>query len=296
MNTNNPYNNSYSLPTPPTQQQLENGVYPPAPPIIKTQLERGKISVIDVNKLTPIKFLKELLLYRINESKSLPINAVLSSSSNIEYILDQANDIISNINNAKITYTPTTPTAATISESSGIGSIIDNASELISQLSRPIESTPVISSTATSSAATISESSDILDRANELISQLSRPIEYTPAISTPAIISQSSDVGSILDNASKLIPEVSIPIEYTPTASIIATVSDSNISSIIDNASELIETIKYYPPKPKWYEPSDKYKDRSILNINSSMIKSLNKQLVMIKEENGNTIIKDIYK
>jgi hypothetical protein len=86
------------------------------------------------------------------------------------------------------------------------------------------------------------------------------------------------------------------PIEYTPPSSTAATVSESSVvaSSILDHASNLIEAIKYYPPKTKWYEPSDKYKDKSTLNVNGT-IKLLNKKLV-IEQDNGNTIIKDIYK
>jgi len=348
--------NKNNLPKPPSiATDIENGngnIYPPPPPV-----QSNTISVIDVNNLTAIKFLKELLLHRINEFKSLPINAVLSSSSNIEYILDQAKDIISNINNEPIEYTPTTSTVANLSESS---SILEHASELISQLSKPIEYTPTTSTVAnlsesssilehanelisqlstpieytpsSSAVANLSESSSILEHASELISQLSRPIEYTPPSSTVATVSESSDVvsiidhagelisqlsrpieytppssstvanlsessnvaSSILDHASKLIPEISIPIEYTPTTPIIATISDYNAGSIVDNASNLIEAIKYYPPKTKWYEPSDKYKDKSTLNVNGT-IKLLNKKLV-IKEVNGNTIIEDIYK
>jgi hypothetical protein len=166
-----------------------------------------------------------------------------------------------------------------------------------------------------------------VDNASELISQIQpqitpiAPLTYTPTGPiTTNIGSSDADVSSIVDNASELISQIQpqitpiAPLTYTPTDPITATIgsSDTDVISIVDSATELISHIQspiipltYTPsgpidtnigsseitPEPKWYEPSDKYKQKDTLNINIPSL-SLNKNLAFQKE-NGNTIIKE---
>lgn len=71
--------------------------------------------------------------------------------------------------------------------------------------------------------------------------------------------------------------------------------SSSDVSSILDSATELISAISHtsgFTVKqiPEWYEPSDKYINKNVLNINIDK-PTFTKELKLDKDATGNTII-----
>jgi hypothetical protein len=71
--------------------------------------------------------------------------------------------------------------------------------------------------------------------------------------------------------------------------------SSTDISSILDNAAGLISAISHTSgftvrQIPEWYEPSDKYINKNVLNISIPKF-NFTKELKLEKDTNGNTII-----
>ena len=241
------------LPPPPSGQG-QVGLMPPLPP-------PPNDNSINVNELTPMKFLKKLLLGYLNDIQTQSINIVMGSSSDVSSILDSATELISQIQpGAAMTYTPGASTPISMGSSSS--SILDSATELIAQI------------------------------------QPGAAMTYTPGASTSATMGSSSDVSSILDSATELIAQIQpgAAMTYTPTASTSATMgSSSDVSSILDSATELISAISHtsgFTVKqiPEWYEPSDKYINKNVLNINIDK-PTFTKELKLDKDATGNTII-----